>query len=174
MYNIDYYFRLLRNNTNTARDINNIRWEFVKELNARTVLDYGCGVGWFKAFAPEGIEVDTYDILPVPQTGITKDSYDLITFWDVLEHIPDFNSLKINIKQARYIACSVPLLSNHEFGIEDILKWKHFKPGEHLHFWRKDIFESIFKYYDFKKIKEEQPECPPREDIWNFIFAFDG
>jgi hypothetical protein len=171
-YDINYYTNLLKIHSHTAKMINEIRWEWVKECNARSILDYGSGVGWFKAYAPKDVEVDTFDIMPTLQTGITKSEYDLITFWDVLEHINDIYSLKDIIHKANYIAASVPIIPKPMLLDRKLLKtWKHYKPGEHINLFYEDSFENLFcGCWNFKLVKYGQPECPPREDIWNFLF----
>lgn len=166
MYNLDYYEKMLRQNSMTAEKICSIRWDFVKEVNPKIVLDYGCGVGWFRAFRPEETEVDTYDIADYPQTGIQRDKYDLITFWDVLEHIPNFDRIWNLLDNADYVAVTIPIKPE---GV-DLLKWKHFKPGEHLHYFTEENLELLFKYYGFILIKKGKPECPPRQDVVSFLF----
>jgi len=47
--------------------------------------------------------------------------------------------------------------------------WKHFKPGEHVHYWDKEELDAYFAP-DFKKIKDGYPECPPREDVLSFLY----
>jgi len=78
MYDLSYYYKVLRLNSATAGLINSIRWDWVRNCKAKTILDYGCGPGWFRAFSPNGAVVDTFDIMEVPQTGIQHDKYDLI------------------------------------------------------------------------------------------------
>ena len=86
-YDLEYFDKMLRKNSGTAKRISKIRWKFISRVDPKLVLDYGSGVGWFRAFKPEGITVDTYDIGEYPQTGIQHSYYDIICFWDVLEHI---------------------------------------------------------------------------------------
>jgi hypothetical protein len=53
-------------------------------------------------------------------------------------------------------------------------KWKHFKPGEHLHYYTVELLEALFKLYKFDLLLDEMPECPPREDIHSIIFRKEG
>jgi hypothetical protein len=62
VYNLDYYEKMLRQNAATGQAIADIRWGFVKDAKASTVLDYGSGVGFFRAHRPEEVTVDTFDI----------------------------------------------------------------------------------------------------------------
>lgn len=166
MYNVDYFYNMLRMYSGTAERVCTARWKFVSEVKARTVLDFGSGCGFFKAFAPAGIEVDTFDLMPVPQTGITRDRYDLITLWDVLEHIPDLTSLKDVFIRTDHVAITVPIKP-------DGVKWneyKHFKPGEHIHHFQEDYLDAVMDLFGFKCLYTGSPECPPREMIQSFMY----
>jgi 2-polyprenyl-3-methyl-5-hydroxy-6-metoxy-1,4-benzoquinol methylase len=121
---------LLKIHSHTASKINIIRWGWVSQYKPKTVLDYGSGVGWFKAFAPEGIKIDNYDVMPTPQTGITLNHYDLITFWDVLEHIENLDGLNNIFNMAEHIAISVPICPDDKV----LYYWKHYKPEEHVNY----------------------------------------
>lgn len=166
MYNADYYFNMLRMYSPTAKQICEARWKFVEDANARTVLDYGSGCGFFKAFAPKDVEVYCYDVMPVPQDKCTPTSIDLITFWDVLEHIPDLMSLKETMARTNWVAVTVPIKP------ADVpwQKYKHFKPGEHIHHFQQDYLEAVMELFGFKLHKSGTPECPPREMIGSFLF----
>ena len=165
-YDIHYYDNLLRIHSHTAEKIANIRWNFINGVNPNTVLDYGCGVGWFRAFKPPEVIVDSYDIMPVPQTGVCREKYDLICFWDVIEHIKNLNALDLIVEMGEYIACTVPVFPPGK----NLVTWKHFKPGEHLQLFSEGHVEDLFNRWGFRLLKKGQPECPPREDVWNFLF----
>jgi len=175
-YDASYYYNLLKIHTHTAKAICQVRWDFILQLMPEferrhpLVLDYGCGVGWFAAFKPDNFEVDTYDIMPVPQTGITQDKYDIVTMWDVLEHIPDFTELEPILKKTEFVALTLPVKPE---GV-DWRDWHHFKPGEHLHYYTKDLLEALFYMYGFELKIEGTPECPPRVNAHSFIFKRNG
>ena len=174
-YDEKYYFNLLKIHTHTAKQICDIRWNMVLSSDVGvilpTVLDYGSGVGWFAAFKPSTqIVVDTFDIMPVPQSGIIHDHYDIVTMWDVLEHIPDFTELSGIFSKTDFVALSIPIKPDNITWNE----WKHFKPAEHLQYYSKDLLEAMFGIYGFKKIIECQIECPPRTDVWDFVFKKEG
>jgi len=165
-YSISYWDIMLKQNTDSARFINAIRWHFVEETKPKMVLDYGCGVGWFRALAPEGTEVDTYDIADWPQTGIQHEQYDLITFWDVIEHIPDLEIIRPFLDKAKYVAISLPILPDGaDFGT-----WKHNKPGEHVNVFTKKSLNELFEKFNFEFVKGGYPECCIREDIYSVLF----
>jgi len=165
-YDCEYFYNMLRLYSKTAEHICNVRWNFVKEIKPDTVLDYGSGCGFFKAFAPKDISVDTFDIMPVPITGITRDRYDLVTFWDVLEHIPDFNVIIPVLSLTSYVAVTVPIKPPR-------MKWKnykHYKPLEHIHHFTEESLETLFDSFGFSMIRSGTPECPPRQYIHSFLF----
>ena len=169
IYNLDYWEKMLRQNSATAEHICKIRWDFVREIEPKLVLDYGCGPGWFRAFRPSFVEeMDTYDIAPWPQTGIRHERYELITFWDVLEHIRYLSSLDEIFAKTKYIATSLPIRPKNK----KLVGWKHYKPGEHFHYFSRESLQGFFNSKGFKLIKEGTPEveCGIREDIGTFLF----
>lgn len=178
-YDKKYYEGLKQQHNGTAKLINEIRWEFVKDIPFNTVLDYGCGCGELTTFAPqrEGLIIDSYDIgmlngEPYPQTGILHDRYDLTFFNDVIEHVdwvnnPDANMLHA-FQNTTYISVSIPVWNGK---IEDIKTWKHYKPGEHLYYFSSETLMDFFIKKEMKLIKKGYPECPPRQDIFSAIFT---
>lgn len=166
-YDTDYYYRMLRMYAPTGGKIAWIRWSFIDEFKPKTVLDYGSGLGFFASMAPGDVTVDTYDIGPYVTTGIKHEKYDMVCLWDVLEHLPDFSCLDEHLRFTDYVALTVPMLPDGK----ELLTWKHFKPGEHLHYFTNETLDSIFKIYGFTRIKSGYPECPPREDIISIVYG---
>jgi len=166
-YNLEYYENMLRQYSATAEMISKKRWEWIAEFNPKTVLDYGSGVGWFRAWRPQGIIVDSFDIGQYPQTDISLIIYDVTCFWDVLEHIHDWNELDPVFALSKVVAGTIPIKP------KDVLfsDWKHFKPGEHLHYWTEETLDALFKRYGFIKTKWGNPEWPPRKDVMSFAYT---
>jgi len=173
MYNLDYYEEMLRRYSATAEEICRKRWSFLSEYcepvalakRQAKILDYGSGVGWFRAFRPRWCDVWSYDIAQYPQTGIKLQLYDCVCFWDVLEHIPDFREIEPVLALSDYVALSVPIPTD---GLTD---WKHFKPGEHLHYFTEESLTALLAKYKFAPhILSRSIECPPRQDILNALF----
>jgi len=173
-YDLDYFEVMLRQNSGTAEQICKVRWDLVMRFKPKVVLDYGCGCGWFRAFRPEGVEVDTFDIGrhkfgKFPQTGIAHDHYDMVCFWDTLEHIPNFMAIQEILEIADFVAVSIPIIpSKNDFRIED---WKHFKPGEHLHYFTEQTINALWDKFGFENVFTGCPECPPRKDVMTFVYA---
>jgi hypothetical protein len=157
---------LLRLYSKSAYEICKIRWDFIREFKIKTILDYGSGVGWFRAYRPKNMIVDNYDIANYPQTGIKHKRYDLICFWDVLEHIPNFKKLENLFQNTKHIACSVPIKPKDV----KLKEWKHYKPNEHLHYFNIEFLDTFFETYGFQKVKDGYPECPPRVDIYSVVY----
>jgi hypothetical protein len=170
-YDLDYYERMLRQNSITGEQIARIRWDWLSHLNLEKVLDYGSGIGWFRAWRPQGIEVWSYDIGNYPQTGIELQIYDVLCLWDVLEHIGDLKELEHLFRLSNNIAISVPIKPENK----PYLSWKHLKPGEHIHMFSIDTIIALFDKYGFTLTKHsDKIKCPPREDIHNFLFKSKG
>lgn len=177
IYNKKYYNNLLKKHYSTAKLINTIRWNFVKELKLKTVLDYGCGCNFLTKYAPRGITVDSYDIGKLndksyPQTGIQHEDYDLIFFNDVLEHVdwennPDKDILNI-IERTKYVYITIPIYKG-----ENIKEWVHYKPGEHLTYFTEKSLDNFMLKYNFKLIKKGWVECPPRKDILTGVYKYE-
>jgi len=165
-YDIEYYEQLLRKYSKTAEEIVALRWEFIAEVRPKIILDYGSGVGWMRAYRPKDVIVDSYDIGPFPQTGILHEHYDVICFWDVLEHIPDLAIVEKLIRKCDYVATSIPIKPPEK----KWKPWKHFRPLEHLHYFDIELLDAMFDYFGFENIKCSQLECPPREDIYDILY----
>ena len=83
-----------------------------------------------KQLLPDGVEY---------VENIMEEKYDVITFFDSLEHMEDIEFVK-NLK-CNYICISLPWC--HYFNDEWFENWKHRKPDEHLWHFNK---ESLTKF----------------------------
>ena len=174
-YNKKYFDNLKKQHEGTAEELNKNRWDFVKNIPFEVVLDYGCGCGELTEYAPEGVEVDSYDIGKLngesyPQTGIIHDFYDLVFLNDVLEHVdwvfnPD-QDIEDILKKTKYVCISVPIWEKDT----DIKKWRHYKPNEHLTCFDREDINDFFVQRGFKEVKTGSHECPPRKDIFSAIY----
>ena len=166
MYNLDYLENMYRMYSKTAENICKIRWKFIESTNSKTVLDYGCGCGFFRMYRPKKIIVDSYDVNDYcVQTGINRNQYDLICLWDVLEHI-NIGEVGYLLDKTKYLALSIPIKPDDI----NMITWKHYKPGEHIFHYTEKLLNETLEKYNFKQIKKGQPECPPRKDIRSFIY----
>jgi len=174
IYNIDYYELMLRLYAKSGEEIAKIRWKFINDLIKYPcrILDYGSGVGFFRAWRPDidNMVVDSYDIGDYPQTGLPtipfNTHYDIVCFWDVLEHLHSFDEILPILNNTDFVALTVPIKP-------DNIQWhdyKHFKPGEHLNYFTDESLKEVFKQYGFEFSFTAMPECPPREFIHSYIF----
>jgi hypothetical protein len=101
------------------------------------ILDVGYGNGGFLSRAAKIVEgCYGYDIgpaYPLPAKiklvhSVTNAYYDLVTFFNSLEHIPDIDFVK-NL-QCQHVAITVPWC--HYFSDDWFKDWKHRKPNEHI------------------------------------------
>ena len=120
-----------------------------------SIVDVGYGNGSFLKVCKEtipdcyGFDISEY---PVP-IGCTKidnlDSFfDIITFFDSLEHFEDISFVK-NLK-CNYIYISVPHC--HYFSDDWFADWKHRRPDEHLWHFNENSLVNFMESCGFSKI----------------------
>jgi len=140
-----------------------------------TLLDIGYGNGAFlnaanKAFTlTAGLDL-TREYLPA--SSFAEDDiyapYDIITFFDSLEHFEEIDLVKdLNCK---YIVISVP---NCRFGTDDVWfeTWKHRKPNEHLHHFNTESLTSFLVYNGYQVINTSSFEDTIRKGDFNNILS---
>ena len=117
--------------------------------NITRILDVGYGNGDFlncaKNFVPEpcGFEINEYLIPDGCKfvDDIFKEEFDVVCFFDVLEHFDNIYDIE-NIK-TKYIYISAPECHYHS---DDWFKnWKHRKPDEHLWHFNRASLRSFMK-----------------------------
>lgn len=111
------------------------RVEFVNEYYiGDDIVDVGIGGGRFCIERGSfGYDVSAEAVQWLQANGMYRDPYeakvDALTFWDSLEHIPDPEAI---VRQAkRWVFVSMPIYED----MGHCLLSKHYKPGEHLHYW---------------------------------------
>ncbi len=151
-----------------VREMSLLRWNFIQAHLAlpagSQVLDVGYGNGAFLKCAREagmkiyGIDLHTEDF-GIPVVDFDTDiEYDLICFFDSLEHFPDFSDVfKL---RAKAVIVSIPntppslLRAPHA--------WRHYKPGEHLHYFSRDSLDRIMRGWGFTR---KHAEGFPEDDL---------
>lgn len=124
----------------------------------KKLLDWGYGNGAFMKFAAQVIDdINGFDLTGLEVEGchtftgslFTNDYYDVITFWDALEHIEDLAFVKkLNCKT---IVVSLPhchILTEGKEWFDE--KYKHRKPDEHIHHFNRFSLENTMKKYGWK------------------------
>jgi len=124
----------------------------------KSLIDVGYGNGDFleaaKNIIPNVYGNDVTDSYPLPEGcefvhDIYADEYDIATFFDVLEHLPDPYEIK-NLK-ARYISVSLPWFQKN-LGDSWFENWKHRKPDEHLNFFDAKSLTLFMDEVDYEPI----------------------
>lgn len=115
------------------------------------VCDVGYGNGAFltamMAMGYKGFGIDVSDV-PVPtgarrcHHGALTFPWDLLTFFDSLEHMPDISFLE-NLT-AKIVVVTAPYCHWDNPDDPDFLNWKHRRPGEHLHHFNPSSLDRIF------------------------------
>jgi SAM-dependent methyltransferase len=142
-----------------------IRWEFIQQhLGLRQgskVLDIGYGNGAFLKLAQrEGMDIFGIDLhgedFGVPEVDYeTTIDFDLICFFDSIEHLPEFDLIfGLN---ARNVVVSIP--DPPDFLLSTPNLWRHYKPGEHLHYFSRGSLDTVLTRWGLpKKLAEGHPE----------------
>ncbi len=117
------------------------RWRYVQEyVNHGVLLDYGCGAGAFHASAPSSFTAYGYDINPYsPFNTEIDEKIDVLTMWDVIEHLV-VPTEPIEKYQPEWVILSTP---NIDAAPDNIREFKHWKPGEHLHYFNLKSLQAV-------------------------------
>ena len=101
----------------------------------------------------------------------TELSFDLICFFDSLEHIPDFSDL-FRLR-SRHVAVSIPATPG--FVLQTPRQWRHYKPGEHLHYFSQlSLGRLMQRWSRFFKIGDGHPEDRIRGKLTSHGTPFDN
>jgi 2-polyprenyl-3-methyl-5-hydroxy-6-metoxy-1,4-benzoquinol methylase len=125
----------------------------IKKRGVKSVLDFGCADGIFLEFCKKHFNADTklygtdlsedmlgearkngWNVFPLAEVGTLKMKFDLITLWDVIEHVEDpgtvLSALKKLLAPKGRIVIETP-----RFGALGELfgeQWEHLLPVQHL------------------------------------------
>lgn len=142
--------------------------EFSKDKTK--VLDVGYGNGTFLRHLRDsgwrslyGNDISGYrcptDVTVVDD--IFNQEFNVVTFWDVLEHFPDPSVIK-DLK-TDYIGVSLPWCHWMEMGVDWFANWKHRKPDEHLHHFNHLSLPEFFNTYGYDCVYLGNPEDQVRK-----------
>ena len=141
-----------------------------KYTKASQGVDIGIGGGrYVKESWGNGYDVCDDAVAWLERTGSYTDPYvapvSHVTCWDSLEHIPEPEKLLANVRDWLFV--SLPLCESPE-------EWqssKHYKPGEHLHYWSLQGFISWCASLGFECVEVNHAETElGREGITSFAF----
>ncbi|MFU5501148.1 methyltransferase domain-containing protein [Pseudomonas aeruginosa] len=133
------------------------------------VLDVGIGGGRFVIESGgKGFDVNEEAVQWLKSRNAYADPYKgvaAITCWDSLEHVPDPETLVRSVGE--WVFVSMPVYKDQA----DCLKSKHFKPGEHLHYWSVRGLIGWFAKMNFGCVEINERESGlGREGITSFAF----
>jgi hypothetical protein len=147
------------------------RINFVKKnLGSMTSLcDVGVGNGQFV----DTVKCKGTDVNPVANEWLKQHGYyvddispfQVLTFWDVLEHIEDPTDI---LKNAKHVFVSTPIYSD----AAACLKSKHLKPGEHIWYFTDTGIKNYMDLFGF--VCKDTSDCETqlgRESIMSYYFT---
>lgn len=178
----DGYFEeyVKRSQTPVGKGITQFRVDLVDRYTTGDVLDIGIGCGAFiearnAEFVSSPRRTLGYDVNPrgiewLQSRGLwcdwrEADGVPAVTLWDVLEHLPAPHELLDKV--TRFAFVSIPIFE----GPEHVLRSRHYKPGEHLHYFSRDGFYRWAAGYGFSVVEETWAEsCQfKRDSVATFV-----
>ena len=167
-------------NTRRGEQITNVRCDMVDRhlmaCKSAKVLDVGIGCGSFVAAMRGRGWSNAYgtDINPVGLHWLElhgwkwneADKAEALTFWDVLEHIPD-PQIIFNHHRPRFIFICMPVYRDEAH----VFTSKHYRPGEHCWYFTVPGLLRFMKRYNYicAEMNDLETELG-REDIFSFAF----
>lgn len=146
-------------------EMSTLRWRFIQRWLGLSVgsrvLDIGYGNGsLLKHARAQGMEVFGLDVhgedFGIPTVDYyTPQTFDLICFFDSLEHFVSFDCLFR--LQAAYAVVSLP--APPDYLLDTPERWRHYKPGEHLHHFCRDSLDFLMGKWGLRhKLADGFPE----------------
>lgn len=131
-------------------------WPFIQHGNA---LDYGCGPGPVlgELLRKRGFDVSNYDPFYLPNEALLKQTYDLITITEVLEHVFEPNVVFQTLAQALKPEGILAVMTSFvPVSNDDYLTWWYKRDATHVVFYHLKSFETLAKRYGFKVLHTDQ------------------
>lgn len=128
--------------------IEEFRYQMVKRhVNNGNILDFGCGVGSFlnKFVLDPQFTITGFDINPYTQfCDVSKlfGDYDIVTFWDTLEHVHDPIRIIKGLTPEYIFACTPSI---DDWG-HDLTEWRHYMPVEHCRYFCENSLENFLAH----------------------------
>lgn len=146
-------------------------------LMGKTLLDFGCGVGKLCLIAQEyglqatGIEADPSARLTAAQTGGLKvyadfqelqaalpfERFDIITMWDVIEHLrepwEDLQNLSNRLRPGGYLLVSTPNARSLRARLRQS-RWDNILNPTHFYYFTRKSLRAVLYRADFNEVTE--------------------
>lgn len=146
-----------------------------QKYGCKTLQDWGIGSGEFiEAWTAAGGAATGYDVNPVAvrwlgERGLYSPSLrgvDGVCFWDSLEHTA--NPSELLRKVERWAFVSLPVTDD----LHGIRSWSHYRPNEHLTYWRADGLVSFAGLCGLELVETNDAEhlAGRTADIRTFVF----
>ena len=171
------------NNYGGSIELSTLRLENIKKTINRlpqNILDVGYGNGDFIRHCLKsniqmyGTDISNYPIPDnskfIPFNEIFNIKFDVITFYDSLEHFWNIDFI-LNL-QTNYVVISLPWC--HNFSDEWFENWKHRKPDEHIWHFNDETLTNFMKQMNFKLVSFSNIEDivrKPADDNNNILTA---
>jgi hypothetical protein len=143
------------------------------EYGRAPVLDVGIGCGAFlSAWWRNGGEGFGDDVNPAGIEWLEKKAarrrlasgHDVVTFWDVLEHIRRPDEALAHVKRLAFV--SLPIFRDGDH----VLQSRHYRRDEHFHYWTRAGFIAFAESCGFRVVYAGADETLlGREDIETFV-----
>lgn len=138
------------------------------------VLDIGIGSGEFIKSRPNTFG---FDVNPKAADwlkrrflwceGFEFELFDGVSFWDVLEHVPEPAQYFDRMKDGAWLFTSIPVFTD----LGKIRTSKHYRPNEHYYYWTKNGFIGWLAMHGFRCFEANEDETKAgRESIMSFAF----
>ncbi len=131
-------------------------------------LDIGCSAGFVvKAASKSGFDAFGVDVEPwginygktnlglnnlstglIEEQDYPKEFFDVISLYDVIEHVPDLNILVKELKRILAPNGVIDIITpdiGHFRVTKPLCDWKEIKPSEHLYYFDKKTINTLFK-----------------------------
>lgn len=137
------------------------------------LVDIGIGSGAFIKSRPKTLGTD---INPVALEWLHSvnllasgfSNYKAFTLWDVIEHMPDPSKVLNQMPVDSMAFFSIPVFRD----LHRIKESKHYRPGEHLHYWTRSGFVHFMLRHGFYLLEMNDDETlAGREGIASFAFV---
>lgn len=175
LYDIEYWNEYLRRaDSPMGRAITRARCDLVDRWVGRgdSVLDVGIGCGQFiesRGDNTYGFDVNPYGVKWLKSKKVFFSPYNYwshsMTFWDVLEHIPNASEVIRNCQE--FVFVTIPIFVSET----NARNSRHFKPGEHIWYFTSPGLIRWFGGLGFKLVDENSMEVElGRVDVGTFVF----
>ena len=148
-----------------AQQLNNYyKTRILKQINAKSILDYGCGSGSFVRYTSrKGYEINGYEPINKTNDANISDSmetfknknFDCITMWHVLEHTKDpvgiLKKLKRKLKKGGSLLLALPNYDSYD-NIYYKKEWAGYDVPRHLYHFNKKSMLFLSKRTGFRLI----------------------